>query len=74
MRIGTSIAKAKALAPNLIIGDRDPAAETEDLTKLALRALEHIYPVVMGENAGAKIPHRSGLMIRLLAGAKLHQC
>jgi hypothetical protein len=65
MRMGTSIAKAKALAPNLIIGDRDPAAETEDLTKLALRALQHIYPVVMADP-------RDGLVIYTTRADQLH--
>jgi protein ImuB len=49
VRIGTPITTAKALAPNLIIGDSDPAPDTEGLNELALRALQRIFPVVMGE-------------------------
>lgn len=60
MRIGTDITKAKTLAPNLIIGDSDRAAETEGLTKLALWALQRILPVVMGDRPDRLVVDTTG--------------
>ncbi len=49
MRIGTAFTKAKAVVSDVIIGDSDPAADTEGLNKLALWAQQRIFRVVMGD-------------------------
>jgi protein ImuB len=49
LRAGMPVAKAQALAPDLVIMDADPRADAEGLEKLALWALQHISPVVRAD-------------------------
>ncbi len=47
LRLGMAVTKAQALAPDLLLADANPAADSEGLQKLAHWALQRISPIVM---------------------------
>ncbi|MCM2471306.1 Y-family DNA polymerase [Agrobacterium vitis] len=49
LRTGMPVAKAQALAPDLVVVDADPRADAQGLEKLALWALQRLSPVVMAD-------------------------
>lgn len=65
LRIGMPVAKAQALAPELVLRPFTPQADAEGLTKLALWALRHVSPVVA-------VDQPDGLVIDSAGASHLH--